>query len=336
MDSLTQALLGATTFGFVLDKEIGKKSLWIGAFAGTIPDLDVFLAPFFHKVAFLSIHRGFSHSMFLAVLLSVVLGSIFYRYYQKKQPPRKWMLAFFLALFTHSLLDVCTTFGTRLLSPFSNLLFSTNNIHVFEPIYTLILLGGIIYLGAKNHSKEKRQKILFVTLFLSILYLSWTFVSKSIAQQHFETDLQKQGIFYDRLMLSPTPLNSFLWHGIIKTEHGYYFGTYSLFDKRKWIHFYYEKSDNEIINMVNKNKLINTFLNYTQDFPLIRLDSMGNVNIFAVKYGPVNYLGKPEFIYPLSFYQNKLEDEFIKIDVPDKQIGPVKSFRELFKRMKGI
>ena len=58
MDSLSQALLGATTFALVKDKEIGKKSLLIGAIAGTIPDLDVFLSPFFNEVAFLSVHRS--------------------------------------------------------------------------------------------------------------------------------------------------------------------------------------------------------------------------------------------------------------------------------------
>ena len=83
MDSLTQGLLGAVTFAVVKEKEIGKKSLVIGAIAGTIPDLDVFLAPFFHDIEFLTIHRSVSHSIGLAAILSLVLGEIFYRRYQK-------------------------------------------------------------------------------------------------------------------------------------------------------------------------------------------------------------------------------------------------------------
>ena len=39
MDSLSQALLGAATFAIVKDKYIGKKSLIIGAIAGSLPDL---------------------------------------------------------------------------------------------------------------------------------------------------------------------------------------------------------------------------------------------------------------------------------------------------------
>ena len=144
MDSLTQGLLGATTFAIIKDKDIGKKSLLIGAIAGTIPDLDVFLSPFFNDIEFLTIHRSVSHSIGLAILLSLLFGEIFYRIYKRKHSRKNWNLAFLLAIFTHSLLDWFTTYGTKLISPFNDHLFSLNSIHVFEPIYTSILLGGIL------------------------------------------------------------------------------------------------------------------------------------------------------------------------------------------------
>lgn len=232
MDSLTQGLLGAATFAVVKDKEIGKKSLLIGAVAGTIPDLDVLLAPFFNDVEFLTVHRSVSHSIIFAILLSLILGAIFHRIYKKKQSQSKWMFAFFLAIMTHSLLDCCTTYGTKLLSPFNNHLFSTNNIHVLEPVYTAILLIGVLVLSFKNQSQIGRQKIINLTLIISTAYLSWTFVSKGIANNHFVRELKKQHIEYEKFIVSPTPLNCILWHGIAKTSSGYFIGTYSLFDKR--------------------------------------------------------------------------------------------------------
>jgi len=81
MDSLTQALLGASTFALVKNKDIGKKSLLIGAVAVTLPDLDVLLSPFFNEVAFISVHRSVSHSLFLAIVLSFLFGYIFYKKY---------------------------------------------------------------------------------------------------------------------------------------------------------------------------------------------------------------------------------------------------------------
>ncbi|MFN0200102.1 MAG: metal-dependent hydrolase [Bacteroidia bacterium] len=336
MDSFTQALLGAATFAVVKDKEIGKKSLLIGAIAGTIPDLDIFLSPFFNEVAFLTVHRSVSHSMVFAVLLSFLLGEIAYRAYQKKQSRASWNWAFFLAIMTHSLLDWCTTYGTKLLSPFHGHLFSTNNIHVLEPTYTLILLVGIVILLVKNQEEGNRQRIINRTLLLSSTFLFWTFISKGIANQHFVEALKNQNIKYEKLMVSPTPFNSVLWHGIVKVEQGYYFGTYSLLDNREHIEFHFEESQNELISKIEGQRLVKYYLQYTQDFPLIKQDEQGNIQIYAIKYGPVNCFGKPEFVFPLCLNEKELIDEKIKIDYSGKVKTPVKNYRELYRRLKGI
>lgn len=334
MDSLTQALLGATTFALIKDKEIGKKSLLIGAIAGTIPDLDVFLSPFFNEVAFLTVHRSVSHSVGLAVILSIFLGWIFYKKMGKQSSVYSWMWAFFLAIMTHSLLDWCTTYGTKLMSPFHGHLFSTNNIHVLEPTYTLILLiGCLLLLFTKSIN---RQKVINNTLLFSSLFICWTFVSKGIANNRFVAEMDRQGIEYEKMMVSPTPLNSLLWHGIIKTTNGYYFGTYSLFDRRDHIEFYFKESKNEILERISENKLVRYYLDYTQGFPLINQDENGSVSIYAVKYGPINYFGEPEFVYPLTFDESHLQDNQVSIDYSGTQRGPVKSWRKLFQRIKGI
>lgn len=180
MDSLTQGLLGAATFAVVTDKEIGKKSFWIGAVAGTIPVLDEFISPLFHEIEFFSVQRGVSHCEGFTVILSVILAELFYKIYKKEQSGMGWIFAFFLALMPHTLLDWCTTYGTKLLSPFRSHLFSTNNIHVFEPTYSLILLTGVILLEVGKPSKAKRQKILNLSLIISTTFLLWTSISKEL------------------------------------------------------------------------------------------------------------------------------------------------------------
>jgi len=167
MDSLTQAILGAVTFAAVKDKEIGKKALLFGAFAGTIPDLDVLFAPFFNDVAFISVHRSFSHSILFALLFGGIMGEIFFRLYHKMHTRFSWFLAFFLAVFTHALLDWCTTYGIKFLSPFIGHIFSTNTIHVFEPFYSLILLMGLAILLFKNQNYKYRTIVAVSTLVLS-------------------------------------------------------------------------------------------------------------------------------------------------------------------------
>lgn len=336
MDSLTQGLLGAATFAIVKDKHIGKKALLIGAIAGTIPDLDVLLAPFFHEIEFLTVHRSVSHSIVLAIVLSWILGESFHRYYEKAHSRRSWYLAFFLAIFTHSILDWCTTYGTKLISPFNDHLFSLNSIHVFEPIYTSILLIGIGIHLFRSKRKHIKHRVLIYALSISTCYLLVGLASKHHAFYHFRTQATASGMKYEDILVSPTPMNIFLWHGIVKQKDGYQFGTYSIFDHRDHIDFHFVESANDVIPNIEDNRLVKYYLDYTQGYPLIERDVNGEIKIYAIKYGPINYFGVPEFVYPLSFNENAMSDNKIKIDYSGKQRGPVKNYSNLLKRIKGI
>lgn len=336
MDSLTQALLGAATFAAVKDKDLGSKSLLIGAIAGTIPDLDVLLAPFYNEIEFLSIHRGLSHSIFVAIGLSVILGEFGHRLSKQEHSRRSWMLAFFLALVTHSLLDCCTSFGTQIFSPFSSQLVAWNFIHVFEPTYTLILAVGLVLLFTVKKKARARQSLLRSTLLVSTAFLCWTVVSKALAKEKFTTELKIQGIEYEEMMLAPTPFNSILWHGIVKTSSGYCFGTYSLFDEREHITFFFEESANEALDQLRDLQLVQVYLAHTDGFPLVKVDEEGNIRIYSVKYGPVNYQGQPEFLYPMVWQKKLLQGDAVFIDFSSSQKGPVKDYQEFFRRIKGI
>jgi inner membrane protein len=336
MDSLSQALLGAATFAIVKDKYIGKKALIIGAVAGTLPDLDVLLAPFFNEVAFISVHRSVSHSLIFAVCASFLFGFIAHKITKHKYRYKDWTLAFFLAIFTHSLLDWCTTYGTKLLAPFNGHLFSLNNIHIIEPFYTSILLIGVlILLFKKSMPPLKRQHVIKLTLAFSTLYLCWTFASKGIASYKILAQIEAKNIQYEKMIISPTPLNSLLWNGIIKTKEGYYFGSYSLLDSRENIELYFVESKNELIPRIKEFKKGRQYLEFTQGFPLIKMEN-NETSIYAIKFGPMNYFGEPEFVYPLSLNLNEQNDENFKIDHSSKQRGPVKNYKNLFKRIRGI
>ncbi len=333
MDSLTQCLLGAATFALVEDKNIGKKSLLIGAAAGTLPDLDVCFAPLFNDVEFLTVHRSVSHSIFFAVIASILLGEVFHRMYKRKFRRFHWQLAFFLSIWTHALLDWCTTYGTKLISPFDDHLFSLNSIHVFEPIYTIILLIGVIAHALKSHMT--RSRILSLSLMISTGYLILGIISKNHAYHHFKSQIDKDGIVYEDILVSPTPLNSLLWHGIVRTKEGYYFSTYSIFDGTEEVDFQFVESDHEMLSSIAQNRLVKYYLDYTQEYPLVKREEDGTIKIYAIKYGPINYFGKPEFVYPLTFNENDSSEENIFIDYGGKQRGPVKNYKNLIRRIIG-
>lgn len=336
MDIVTQALLGSVTFSCVMDRHIGRKSLLIGAVAGIVPDLDAVFAPFFNEIEFLSIHRSISHSIFFALLLAVLLGLAGRRYLKGNVSLKTWSFAFFLAIVTHPVLDWFTTYGTKLFSPANGHIFSINSIHVFEPIFTGILLVGVVMLLVRRRNLKFRWHTGVITLGFALFYLGWTMVSKVHAYYHFRAEIEAQGIDAEKVLISPTPLNSILWHGIIRTSEGYYFGTYSPFDSRDGIKLSFIKSEFQYIPDIQEERLGSMYLEYTQNFPLIVDEGNGHLKVYAVKYGPINYFGDPEFAYPMciDIRDQKAEDAYIEYD--KTQRGPVKNYRNLLRRIKGV
>ena len=62
MDSITQAVLGASIQGALLGRWQGRKALLYGATLATLPDLDVIM-DYGDAVANMTYHRGFSLSL---------------------------------------------------------------------------------------------------------------------------------------------------------------------------------------------------------------------------------------------------------------------------------
>ena len=208
------------------------------------------------------------------------------------------------------------------------------NVTEAEPIYTSILLLGILFHLFKSKIKVNSKGLKY-SLILSSCYLLVGIISKNHAYYHFKAQLEIDQIDFEDILVSPTPLNIFLWHGIAKQKDGYQLATYSIFDRKKPIEYQFVKSENDIIPEVEKNRLIKYYLDYTQGYPLIERAENGDVKIYAIKYGPINYYGTPEFVYPLSFNLNNLADENIEIVYDTKQRGPLKNYKNLFKRIVG-
>ena len=236
MDSLTQFALGAAVGELILGRQLGWKAIVLGGIAGTIPDLDVIFNNFVDPIAALKIHRGFSHSIFFAIIFGPIFGWLSHKVSQKASFKR-WSFMWFLGFLTHTLLDCCTTYGTQLFNPVSDYLVGFDNIFVVDPTYTIPLFLGVLVALFYFRNPEKQRRANLIGLGLSSLYMLWTFGAQGIAQKEFVKALEKQGIEYTRLQVTPTPFNTVLWEGIAQSENKTYFGNYSLLDSREDIDF---------------------------------------------------------------------------------------------------
>ncbi|MEM9673444.1 MAG: metal-dependent hydrolase [Cyclobacteriaceae bacterium] len=232
MDSLTQIVLGASVGEAVLGRRVGNRAVLWGAIGGTIPDLDVFLNPFFSDVQGVLMHRTFSHSLFVLALLAPLLGYGVWRLHRNKVDAswQDWNWLFFAALITHPLLDAFTNYGTMLFFPFSDVRIAWRTIFIIDPLYTLpLLIGTLLVLFSKRDSLRRKKANQWV-LVLSSAYLLITVLIKLHVNQVVKESLGQQVVPYQKYLTTPTFFNNALWSVVVKQEGQYQVGYYSLFD----------------------------------------------------------------------------------------------------------
>lgn len=141
MDPLTHL-----TTGVICSQLVPAPSRWWAALAGAIfallPDIDYFFI-FWDRLAFIRYHRGFTHSL-AALLLFALAGALLGRYLGGPRWFKPLFIIGLAALSSHLLLDLATSYGTQVLSPFSRRRYALDWIFIIDPYFTALLLAGAI------------------------------------------------------------------------------------------------------------------------------------------------------------------------------------------------
>ena len=143
-----------------------------------------------------------------------------------------WVKLHFWAIFTHPLLDSCTTYGTQLFQPFWDYRVAFHNVSVADPAYTVPFLLFLVSASLVIHNRRLREILNWAGILFGFAYLSWSFYNKSKVDKVFESSLAAQGIEYKRYLTTPTILNNILWNCIAEGDTTYHQGFYSLLDKK--------------------------------------------------------------------------------------------------------
>lgn len=335
MDSLTQIVLGASVTEACLGKKIGNKAVLWGAIAGTIPDLDVLSSHFVDNIRALEIHRGFSHSIIFSILGSIALGWGLSKLYIKQAVSLKeWIFAMFLAMFTHTLIDALTTWGTQIFWPFDTRI-AIKSVFVIDPLYTLPFMIFLIISMFKRKDDDKRRKYNKLGLMISSGYLVFGLFMKTFINQQFTSSLERQGIQYEAIETRPTPLNTIMWSANIKTKNGFITGDYSIFDTQPEIEFSDElKKQDYLIESFKEENKIQILKRMTKGWYVI--EQQGDKLIFNdLRFGRIGMSDKNAqfaFSYELFYDENGV---FQAMERPKSMDSGKEAFKDLFDRIGG-
>ena len=268
MDPLTQGTIGA-----VLPQALSKKNLGIvallGFLSGMAPDLDIFIRSSTDPLLSLEYHRQFTHSLVFIPFGGLICALFLFVVFKKISPfnfKKTWLYCT-LGYGTHGLIDACTSYGTLLFWPFSDIRIAWNNISIIDPLFTipLILLIALATIKKKNvYSK--------IALGWAVTYLMIGMYLHNVAINVGKEIAEQRGHTITRIKAKPSFGNLILWKIIYESD-----------DK------FYVDATNLLFNKIIPGESIKK-LNQEEDFPWLKEESQQYKDVERFKWFSNDFL----------------------------------------------
>ncbi len=226
MDTLTHALSGALLARLLVTRQqtranthsaadTGPAKLWqcvlVGTVAGAFPDIDA-VAQAFGDIAYLTQHRGITHSLLMLPLWAAGIAWLMARCFAatRAAPRAAWRQFFWLAaggIGIHIAGDWITQFGTMLLQPFSDQRFGLGAMFIIDLAFSGFLVVGLVL--AAIFPRHRWPAALGLAAAVGWVGLAWTGQqeAESIAARY----AQAQGIAAPQVVVMPRPASPFNW-----------------------------------------------------------------------------------------------------------------------------
>ncbi len=217
MDPCTQGLLGASLSGSFAKKKKIKIALICGAVGGMAPDLDVLINSSKDQLLFIEYHRHFTHSLAFIPIGGLIVSLFMHLLFKNKSSFKNTLFYTTLGFSSHGILDACTSYGTNLLWPFSDLRVSWNIISIVDPLYTSIFIIFVI-----SSFILKSVFSIRVGLILSLTYLMINVFKLEKVKAYVEKIAEQNNHNIERLILNPTIGNNLLWRTVYESNNFYY------------------------------------------------------------------------------------------------------------------
>ena len=223
MDTTTHALAGYVIAKTGIARDTGKWGTIAGVSAAVFPDIDLVLG-FLGTEFSLKYHRNFTNSVFLAIPFSLFLAWFFVRV----SKVRRFWTFFVIALveiLAHTFMDLMTSYGTMILSPFSDQRFTLDWVFIVDLflVATLLLPMIALHLWKGRERLFARLAVVLAGLYIGLCAFNhgWAL---SLAQNH----ARDRGLEATAVASVPQPLSPFRWANYIQTETKIYQGLVNL------------------------------------------------------------------------------------------------------------
>jgi inner membrane protein len=219
MDSITHTLTGGVIARAINDERVGNWGTVAGLAMGAFPDSD-FVLGLFNRQFYLEYHRDFTHSLIL-----IPFYALFFSWVFVKVSKRPYFWSFYkiclFVLVSHVLLDLLTSYGTMIFSPFVEHRYAWDLIFIIDLIFSGIVVFPLVtsLLWKKKSSWICRGSLIALTLYVLFCWMQQgraVELTKTFARSLDEKILKVASM--------PQPASPFRWANYIETKDDVYQG----------------------------------------------------------------------------------------------------------------
>lgn len=248
-------------------KQLGKRAMFLGALAQSVPDIDFFASFWTSTSENLLAHRGFTHSILFTLLITPLLALVAERWHRPHDITlKKWILFFGLQALIHLVIDGMNVYGVGWFEPFSHYRVSYNWIFVADPFYSVWLGISFVVLLMLKKNHPKRSWWVKFGVGMSTIYLLYCGLNKIKIDNDVRDVFRKQHIEYNSYFTTPTPLNNWLWYVVASNDSGCYIGYRSLFDKERKIDFDFIPRNSYLLEPVHEQEDLQKLLRFSKGY----------------------------------------------------------------------
>jgi inner membrane protein len=141
MDTVTHGLAGSVLSRAASERPGARAALLLGSVAAMFPDADYFFLS--TRLDYLANHRSWSHSFVYMPFFSLGFALLARLVFRRARLLTLWLFAA-IGIASHILFDWITSFGTMFFVPFSHKRYSLDWVFILDPIFTGLVLIGLV------------------------------------------------------------------------------------------------------------------------------------------------------------------------------------------------
>jgi inner membrane protein len=218
VDPIAQGLAGAALASTIIrKKDETRLALGVGFLAGLAADLDVFIRSSEDPLLRLEFHRQFTHSLLFIPLGGLLVTLVLQPFLRGKINLRRTLAYATLGYGTHGLIDACTSYGTYLLWPFSDIRVAWSNVSIIDPVFSL---GVLLFLSIAFFRRKPR--LAHYGFAFGIVWLLLGVIQRERAGSVARGVAEARGHEVERLVVKPTIFNNLLWRSTYLSDERIY------------------------------------------------------------------------------------------------------------------